>query len=38
MNKTLSRTLKIVLGCLIMLTTLIVCGMLETGRIEQLGL
>lgn len=38
MNKTLKRTLKIILGCLLALATLIVSGMLETGRIEQLGL
>lgn len=38
MNKTLKRTLKIILGCLLAIATLIVCGMLESERIEQLGL
>lgn len=38
LNNTVKSTLKIILGCLLALATLIVCGMLETGRIEQLGL
>ena len=46
MNKTLKKNIKkyskkyikIILGCLLALATLIVSGMIETGRIEQLGL
>ena len=42
MNKTLKPTLKltlkIILGFLLALAVLIVSGMLETGKIEQLGL
>ena len=37
-NKTLKTTFKIIFGCLVALATLIISGMLESGRIEQLGM
>lgn len=38
MKKILKTTFKIIVACLLALATLIVSGMLETGRIEQLGI
>lgn len=38
MDRVNKQTLKIILYCLIAVALLTVCGVLEAGRVEQLGL